>query len=146
MSSKKILSHLEPQQESTPRFNRIVLIDDSGVDLFINEAILKTISLTREIKKIFYPEKFLKQLSKANRLSDVPELIFLDLDMEGMDGFNFLEKFGKLSDFIRNKCKIVIVTSSPAKEDKFRALMNPSVIRYLIKPLDVYHLRDFIYS
>jgi CheY-like chemotaxis protein len=141
-----------PRQSQTrrtqPRFARIVIIDDNTVDLFIAEAIINNVKLSKEVKRELSAGVVMKQLKNAERLSEVPELIFLDLKMDKteMDGFSFLAEFNNLSDFIRNKCKIVVVTSSIDKEEKFRALMNPSVIRYFNKPLDVVQIQDFMYT
>lgn len=146
MPTKKILSPQEDKPIVQPRFNQIILIDDSEIDLFINQAIIKTISLTQDIITTSEPADVLNQLTNTSLLSDVPELIFLDMDMKSMSGFTFLEEFSKLSDFVKSKCKIVITTSSQIKEEKLKALMHPSVIRYFVKPLDVSHLRDFMFS
>lgn len=148
MSTKKIQSTPSHQLSgrTQPRFKRIVIINDNDVDLFINEALLNEISLSREVKRELSPANVISELKKADRLSDVPELIFLDLKMESKNGYSFLDEFKHLSDFVRNKCKIVIVTSPEHNEDKFRILMNPSVIRLLIKPLDVFQIKDIIYS
>ena len=148
MSTRKILN--PPSEESSgrnhPRFERVWLIDDNDIDLFINETIINAVQLSREIKHNLNGQNVIRQLKNTERLSEVPELIFLDLKMKDFDGFSFLEEFNQLSDFIRSKCKIVVITSSEEKDDKYRALMNPSVIRYLNKPLDVYKLKDFMYS
>ena len=146
MTPKKIKTEPSSKVLSRTRLNKVVLVDDSNVDLFINESILKSISLTKEVNTSVEPEKYIDQLQNAERLSDIPELIFLDLDMEDDCGFTFLDRFAELSDFIRNKCKIVIFSSSTKKDIMVRALMHPSVIRYLVKPLDIAHLKDFIYS
>lgn len=148
MSIEKIqpLASQERRSRPEPRFNSVVLIDDNDVDLYVNETIIKVISLSKEVKKEPNPSNFINQLNDAERLSEVPELVFLDLNMKGMNGFEFLEEFSHLSDFVRNKCKIIIVTSSESSADKNHALMNSSVIRYFIKPLDVYQLKDFMYS
>jgi two-component SAPR family response regulator len=127
-----------------PRFNKVVIVDDSDVDLFINETILSAAAISREISRESRPENLIKQLQNIDLLKDVPELIFLDLKMNSMSGLDFLAEFSQLSDFVRNKCKIVIVTSSTEKDDKQRALLNPSVVRYLIKPLDIHQLKEFI--
>src|SRR5438105_1674037 len=128
MSTKKIQSparHETPgRMQLQPKFERVLLIDDNDIDLFINETIINSIKLSKEVKRELSADSAILTLKNADRLSDVPELIFLDLKMNGVDGFSFLEEFNKLSDFIRNKCKIVVITSSEDKDDKYRALMN----------------------
>ena len=145
MTAKKI-EHIDylPEVRPTPRFHKVLLIDDSGTDLFINETILKSLKFSKEISTQSNPEKALNFLRSVEKLSEIPDVIFLDLNMPGMDGFEFLAGFNSLPEFIKNKCKIIVLTSSRNKEDKHKAMMNKSVIRYIMKPLDAYHLRDFI--
>ncbi len=145
MTAKKIqtIDYL-PEARPTPRFSKVLLIDDNKTDLFINETILKSLLFSKEIHSEMYPEKAIEFLKSVEKLSDVPDIIFLDLNMPGMDGFEFLAEFNKLTEFIKSKCKIIVVTSSPNKEDKHKALMNKNVIRYIKKPLDAYHLSEFI--
>jgi hypothetical protein len=67
----------------------------------------------------------------------------------GLNGNNkvaikFLEEFNQLSDFIKNKCKIVVMSNLLEKDEKYRILLNPSVIGYINKPLDANQLKNFI--
>jgi CheY-like chemotaxis protein len=145
MTAKKIEPiDFIPLVRPNPRFEKVMLIDDNEIDLFINGTILKAMSFSKEIHQENNPQKALRFLSNVEKLSDIPDIIFLDLNMPAMGGFEFLAEFNQLSEFVKNKCKIIVVTASPLKEDKHKALMYPNVIRYFIKPLDIYHLREFI--
>ena len=139
---KEIASY---ESKPEPRFNKVVIVDTSEVDLFISETILNALHVAQEVKKQMKQEDVIHFLQNVSLLSDVPELIFLNLDMPQENGYRFLEEFSKLSDFIRNKCKIVVTTTSLDQDVKHKVLMNPSVVRYLVKPLDVYQLKDFIF-
>ena len=145
MTAKKIasISYL-PDVRPTPRFNKILLIDDCSTDLFINKTILNSLLISKEVVEEMSAEDALDFLKNVKKLSDFPDLILLDLNMPGMDGFEFLTEFNQLPEFFKSKCKIIVVTSSESKEDKHRVLMNPTVIRYVVKPLDAFHLQDFL--
>jgi len=145
MTAKKIapISYM-PELRPVPRFNKILLVDDNKTDLFINETILKSLLFAKEIRQELSAGNAIEFLKNVNKLSEVPDLIFLDLNMPAMDGFEFLTEFNQLPEFVKSRCKIVVVTSSESKDDKHQALMNKNVIRYIIKPLDAFHLRDFL--
>lgn len=145
MTAKKIQSiDYLPEARPTPRFHKVLLIDDNPTDLFINETILKSLMFSKEITTQPDPEKALEFLRSVEKLSEIPDVIFLDLNMPVMDGFGFLAEFNNLPEFIKSKCKIIVVTSSTNKEDKHKALMNKNVILYIRKPLDAFQLREFI--
>lgn len=64
---------------------------------------------------------------------EAPILVILDLNMPVIDGWNFLEILEK-----KEYCQhvfVVVVTSSIFQEDQKRALDNPQVIGYFVKPL-----------
>jgi CheY-like chemotaxis protein len=146
MAAKRLDPSTYPADvKPSPRFKKILLIDDSEVDLFINRTILTDISFAEEIEEQRNPEKALEFLRGVERLSEVPDIIFLDLNMPVMDGFEFLTEFSKLSEFVRNKCKVIVVTSSPSAMDKHRALMFKSVIRYFMKPIDKFIISSTLF-
>jgi CheY-like chemotaxis protein len=65
----------------------------------------------------------------------LPDVIFLDIDMPLMDGFQFLDEFENLSLVTRKKCRIVMLTSSINPQDFNRSKKYPNVKMYLNKPL-----------
>ena len=97
MSTEKV--HNYPFSESSQprhRFENIVLIDDDTVDLFINETILRAAGISKNVKVLSSPADFINQLLNTERLSDVPELIFLNLQMSGLQNFDFMTEFNYL--------------------------------------------------
>ena len=65
----------------------------------------------------------------------MPEVIFVDLNMPIMDGFQFIEKFELLINRSTKKFKLVILTTSINEEDKKKALKFNNNILFLNKPL-----------
>ena len=140
----KINSGYENSSRPTPRFNRVFIIDDSEIDLEVEKIIIKGINLAKRIDLRTKAEDVINELSNIKRLDEVPELIFLDLKMPGMDGLEFLQAFNELPEFVRQKCNIVVVTSSNDQKTIDMTYMNPSVIDYVVKPLDAENARKFL--
>lgn len=132
------------ENRPTPRFNRVIIIDDSEIDLEVEKIIIKGINLAKKIDLRTNAEEVINELSNIKRLDEVPELIFLDLKMPGMDGLEFLQAFNELPEFVRQKCNIVVVTSNNDQKTIDMTYMNPSVIDYVVKPLDAVNARKFL--
>lgn len=118
------------------RTNNILLIDDSDMDNFINEAILKRNNAARVINTVRSAEEALEFLADRVYKSEAfPDIILLDLSMPGMGGFGFLEKFIQFPFAKQESCTVVVLTSSFDPEDFKRAKRNQSVKHYVQKPL-----------
>ena len=64
-----------------------------------------------------------------------PEVIFLDLNMPELDGFDFLESFNTLPEKVIDSTRIVVLTSSNSSQDRDLAFENKNVIQFITKPL-----------
>ncbi|MBQ19363.1 MAG: hypothetical protein CMD31_01280 [Flavobacteriales bacterium] len=118
------------------KFNSILVIDDSKYDLFIATEILNDYCDVKEVVCVDSGQKGLAYLqSKENKISELPEIIFLDIKMPLMDGFDFLNLYNQLSDKIKNYCKIYMLSSSLDPTDIVRAKNNKDVIDFIEKPL-----------
>ena len=65
----------------------------------------------------------------------LPDLIFLDINMPIVDGFVFLYEFEKFDYLIKDKCKVIILSSSDNKRDIDKIVNNDHVIKFITKPL-----------
>lgn len=127
--------------------NKTVLIDDSDIDLFIQRRFLEVYNFSNQL--IFFQSAGEALQWFGNLAEEAPEVIFLDLNMPDIDGFAFLDRFRQLSDHIRKKSRIVILTSSNNPKEKKTALASEGVIMFITKPLkktDIDELKTLLQS
>lgn len=125
--------------ESKKKYKAVMLIDDNEIDNLINQKMLEASNLVDTIFMHTSAKGALEFLRNMEKLSTngigLPELIFLDIDMPLMDGFQFLDEFDKLSDYIKNNSSIIMLTSSINPQDLSKAKKSNYVKKYINKPL-----------
>jgi len=117
-----------------PAVDLAFLIDDNEIDLFVQKRFVEINQFSNRLITYNSATHAVKALMDAEP-SVVPNLIFLDLNMPGMDGFGFLDNFKKCPQHVKDKAKIVVVTSSSSHSDKEKALSFDGVIHFMSKPL-----------
>ena len=121
------------------KYRTVMLIDDNEIDNLINQKMIEASAITENIythtgaKSAIEFLRNMEELEVADQV--LPDLIFLDIDMPLMDGFQFLDEFEKLSNVAKKKCKIVMLTSSINPQDFSRSKKYEAVKMYLNKPL-----------
>jgi len=112
------------------------LVDDNETDNFISKRIIEITKFARRVEVKNSGKSALDYL-KENQSSaeDLPNIIFLDINMPIVDGFVFLYEFEKFSEVVRSKCKVIILSSSDNKRDIDKIVNNNHVIKFITKPL-----------
>ena len=78
------------------------------------------------------------KLILENATEDVlPDIIFLDINMPVMDGWEFLNEFIKIKNNFEKKITLYVVSSSIDPRDLERAKSFNLVTDYLIKPIEL---------
>lgn len=118
------------------KFNCILLIDDDQVNNYLNERLIKQLNITNELRVTRNGQEgleFIKNYCEEHD-DECPELIFLDINMPVMDGFEFLEVFANLPLKNKEKISLNILTSSTNNKDvaTLSALGN---FHFIQKPL-----------
>ena len=121
------------------KYRTVMLIDDNEIDNLINQKMIEAAAVTDNIYTHTGAKsaiEFLKNMEKLDVADQVlPDVIFLDIDMPLMDGFQFLDEFEKLTNIAKKKCKIVMLTSYINPQDFNRSKIYENVRLYLNKPL-----------
>ena len=128
------------------KLNCILLVDDNDADNFIHEMVIKQLDCAEKIVTAENGEEALTFLTTALTSGKYPkpDLIFLDINMPKMNGWEFLEEYEKLH--IDQKAKIVLVmlTTSLNPDDKMLAAQKPLILNYIDKPLTQESLTEIL--
>lgn len=119
------------------RVARTLLIEDDHEDIHMIEAALKRASVANRPDVVTTGEAGLSKLREAAK-SGVPyDLIWLDLNMPGMNGYEFLDYKDK--DPLIADVPVVVLTTSQSPTD-IRESYRRNAVCYLAKPLDITRL------
>ncbi|MBC6988145.1 MULTISPECIES: response regulator [Hymenobacter] len=124
----------------TRKLRNVVLVDDNETTSFLNNRLLSRLGVADQVLTFSQAEQAFDFLWGAGRdqshtvATDVPELVFVDLKMPGMDGFEFLKLYSALPQDVKQKTVLAVLTTSMHSADTIRVAQHEGV-EYLAKPL-----------
>ena len=122
--------------ESSQSIDLVMLVDDNDTDNFISKRIIEITKFAKRIEIKNSGKSALQYLEQEqNNPANLPDLIFLDINMPIVDGFVFLFEFEMFPEELKKKCKIVILSSSDNKRDIEKIVDNEYVVKFITKPL-----------
>lgn len=122
---------------SSERYSIVMLVDDNELDNFINKKLLENEKFAGTVLVHQSAQSALEELKKLENTPDqLPQIIFLDIMMPHMDGFGFLEELGKLGANVKQKSRIIMLSTSESFKDLNRANQSRFVYKFLNKPLN----------
>ena len=121
------------------KLKQILLIDDNEFTNFLHKKILMNLGCAEEIKVFQDAELALDYISGNGEIDNdncvKPDLIFLDINMPGMDGWEFIEEYNKLDKTQKTASIFVLLSSTIAENEKKRAENITAVKGFHYKPL-----------
>ena len=118
--------------ESANRIGNVMLIDDSKIDNFINSKVLELSEKADIIQVYNNPVLALEYLKKTDIF---PDIIFVDIYMPEMSGFDFLDEFSKLSVGKKKEIKVILLSSAYDNLEIEKLRRYSWLSGYVVKPL-----------
>jgi len=113
-----------------------LLIDDDKATNFFNKYLLLKHNAFENINVIQSAKDALEYLkNNYQQLDTKPELIFLDINMPAMNGWEFLIEFSKLDPNLIDGIKVILLSTSSNPDDVKESAKNHSVDDFINKPL-----------
>ena len=121
----------------------ILLVDDDSINLLLCEVLSRQEGFAEKCVKCLNGQQaldFLKSTVADQQMG--PKLIFLDINMPVMNGWDFLKEFEQITPLLLRIPKIVVLSSSPDPNDVTKALSHSAVIEFISKPLQAHSLKE----
>lgn len=121
--------------------NCVLLVDDDIPTNYIHRKIVQNSNIEVDVKAITSAREALDYLTLTGKYEhDADELrpgiIFLDINMPGMSGWDFMEEYRKIEASRKSKIIVVMLTTSLNPDDELMASANHEIMNYLHKPLN----------
>jgi CheY-like chemotaxis protein len=123
------------------KLNCILLIDDDPDDNFFHQVIIKQMNI---VDRIDVANDGVEALEYLRSETTPPELIFLDINMPRMNGWEFLAEYKQLYAEQKAKAIVIFLTTSANPEDLKRARQIEEVSGFETKPLSAESLTEIL--
>ena len=123
----------------------VFVIDDDDIYQFTIAVTLRSIPAVGSTSTFSDGAEALEYIVVHQNDEDkLPDIIFLDINMPVMDGFQFMEEFVELLPSLKKSIKVYMVSSSMDPKDIKRAKRIDEISDYLIKPLNSADIKEII--
>ncbi|MFN3756442.1 MAG: response regulator [Flavobacterium sp.] len=114
---------------------RFIIVDDDKFSNLLSKILLSKLFKNVEIKDFLLPETALEYIETEFEQHEEKTILFLDINMPTLSGWDFLKIFETLPDSLKNQFQIYVLSSSIDPIDIERAKTDPLVIEFIEKPL-----------
>jgi CheY-like chemotaxis protein len=133
----------------TSPLDLVLLVDDDDTTNFLNKRLLKEMQVAKEVLALKNGQEALEYLEKAcEPVPDpeypCPDLIFLDIKMPVMDGFEFLEEYHRRGLDSGDHVIILMLTSSASFYDLERLKNFQKVKKHYSKALTKHDVQEIL--
>lgn len=123
------------------KFHSLLFIDDDYPTNYYHREIAKEVEVAEELLFFQKPQEALEYLQHIKHThSPFPEIIFLDINMPGMDGWDFAQRYGE--EFGLGYSRIIMLSTSFNPADVAKAEQNEWIHSFQSKPLTIEYLEE----
>ncbi len=128
--------------------HNICLIDDDNIYQFTARKLLESTGLANQIQSFYNGSEAISYFKdqKNNNLETLPDVIFLDINMPIMNGWEFLEEYHKLYNNFPKPIVVYVVSSSIDSNDMQKSREYKTVSDYIVKPINRIQYKELIES
>ncbi|RTE53352.1 response regulator [Arenibacter aquaticus] len=124
---------------------KICIVDDDDIYRFTIERTLESLEYSTKTMAFSDGEQAINFISDhLNEDAELPDIIFLDIDMPVMDGFQFMEEYEKIKSNVSKDMIIYMVSSSLDPVDIDSAKKISSISDYIVKPISSDRLKSIL--
>ncbi|RKS02395.1 MULTISPECIES: response regulator [unclassified Flavobacterium] len=127
------------------KINTFCIIDDDDIYQFTTSLLLKKSDL---VNKVIVFSNGLKAINflkdEMGNIENIPDVLFLDINMPVMDGWEFLEEYLLIRPMMPKTVVIYMVSSSVDEKDVLKAKSISALSGYLVKPISSQNIMEVI--
>jgi CheY-like chemotaxis protein len=117
------------------KFTDVLLVEDDPITIMVCDRIIKMSSFAEKVKSCENGKVGIEYLSSLAADCSAPTIIFLDINMPVMNGWDFLEEFDKIKSRFKSLPRIYLLSSTVDPEDYKKAKKFTLVQDFISKPL-----------
>ncbi|GAB3786703.1 response regulator [Spirosoma horti] len=123
----------------------ILLIDDDPDDNFFHQLAIEESNLCDQVRVVTSGTQALTYLQETSHPDYIkPDILFVDVNMPGMNGFEFLADYSQLDAPLKGRVVVVMLTTSISSLDKQRTNLLPGINLFRPKPLTIALLNELV--
>jgi CheY-like chemotaxis protein len=115
--------------------NTVCVVDDDEIYVYGIKKLIYLKQLCENLIEFRNGKDAIDFLQNPDNSDQLPDVIFLDINMPVMDGWDFMENYAKIKPNLGKKITVYMVSSSINDEDIQRAKTISDISDYVVKPV-----------